>query len=147
MKVWVRKTKRRSNCFYCGKEIKLGYYQVVCQYFMPVRGGKVWTKRMIFHATPINCWLDRAIAEIESRPFVETRGKPPLNLSDPDKEKRCKILMRRASVVQRLGKEMFGEMRPKKLLHLTELLEKLKGEIEPYGGVPKSWNERIGGRK
>ena len=140
MKVWVRKTRKRSNCFYCGKEIETGTYQIICKYYMPTRSGKVWWKQMTFHTTPNNCWLDRAIAEIEAHPKPETRGRVASALSDPVKEQRNKILRRRASVLQRLEKEMCGRMRPVKLLHMTEMLEKLKVEIEPYGGVPESWN-------
>jgi len=135
--VWVRLTRKKSPCFYCNKEIETGTYQVVCQYFMPVRGGKVWTKRMLFHP---NCWLERAIAELESKPRLETRGRKANALSDPNKEMRNKILRRRASVVQRLDKEMYGEMRPAKLSHLTQLIEGLKVEIVSFGGVPESWN-------
>lgn len=139
MNVWIRRTRKRSTCFYCGKEIETGTYQIVCQYFMPVRGGKVWTKRMLFHTEP-NCWLDRAIAELESKPVLETRGRKANALSDNVKEQRNKILRRRASVVQRLEKEMYGQMRPVKLLHMTQMLERLREEIDPLGGIPESWN-------
>lgn len=139
MNVWIRLTKKKSACFYCGKEIETGTYQIVCQYFMTVGGGKIWTKRMLFHSEP-NCWLIRAIAELESKPTLETRGRKAKNLTDPAKEQRNKILRRRASVMQRLEKEIVEEMRPAKLLHLTELLEKLKIEIEQFGGVPTSWS-------
>ena len=106
---------------------------------MKLKSGRTWTKRMIFHAEP-NCWLERAIAELESRPVVETRGRKTLSLSDPVKEARNKILRRRASVIQRLDREIEERMRPAKILHLTEMLESLKVEIEPHGGVPESWN-------
>lgn len=140
MQVWIRKTRKKSICFYCSKEIENGTYQIVCKYYMPVRGGKTWAKLMLFHTTPHNCWLDRAIAELESKPVLETRGGVSLNLSDPVKEARNKILRRRASVVHRLNKEMYEGMRPAKLTHLVEMLDALKGEIESYGGVPESWN-------
>lgn len=139
MNVWIRRTRKKSTCFYCGKEIETGTYQIVCQYFMRVGGGKIWTKRMLFHTVP-NCWLDRAIAELESKPVLETRGRKPKNLTDPAKKQRNKILRRRASVLQRLEREMCREMRPAKLLHLMEMLEDLKTEIKQYGGVPESWN-------
>jgi len=134
--VWIRRVKKKSSCLYCDKEMETGKFQVVCQYFMPVGGGKVWTKRMLFHPS---CWLERAIVELESRPVIETRGRRPSDLNDAMKEARNKILRRRASVVQRLDKEMYGEMRPVKLLHLTQMLDALRVEIELYGGVPESW--------
>lgn len=110
----------------------------MCQYFMPV-GSKLWTRRMLFHTIP-NCWLKRAIAELKSRPVLETRGRKATALSDPVKEQRNKILRRRASIIQRMEKEMCGAMRPAKLSHMAQMLEKLKLEIEPFGGMPESWN-------
>ena len=106
---------------------------------MKLKSGRVWTKQMIFHTVP-NCWMDRAIAELDSRPVLETRGRTPINLPDVIKEQRNKVLRRRASVMQRLEKEMYGDMRPVKLLHLTQMLENLQDEITPLGGVPESWD-------
>lgn len=139
MNVWIKKTRKRVVCKHCEKLIETGEYQVVCRYFMKVRGGKVWTKTMHFHAQNPNCWLDRAIAELETRPVVETRGRKASTISDEKRDVRQKILRRRASVMQRINTEMESLMRPSKLTHLTGLLEKLVVEIEPYGGVPKSW--------
>ena len=93
---------------------------------------------MHFHAKDPYCWVERAIIEVGMRPYVENRGRRPDALGDEAKEKRQKILRRRASVMQRIHNEM-EVMRPAKLMHLTELLEKLAIEVEPYGGVPKSW--------
>ena len=139
MNVWVKLTRKKATCYYCGRDIETGTFQIVCQYYMPVRGGKIWTKRMLFHTVP-NCWLNRAIAELESRSVLETRGRKANNLNDSAKEARNKILRRRASIVQRIDKEMLGEIRPMKLRHLIGLIEKLKIEIEPYGGVPETWS-------
>jgi len=139
MNVWVKLTRKKATCYYCGRDIETGTFQIVCQYYMPVGGGKIWTKRMLFHTVP-NCWLNRAIAELESRSVLETRGRKANNLNDSAKEARNKILRRRASIVQRIDKEMLGEIRPMKLRHLIGLIEKLKIEIEPYGGVPETWS-------
>lgn len=139
MNVWVRLTRRRVKCFYCSKMIETDEYQVVCRYYLK-RGSRTWTKDMHFHAKKPNCWLDRAIAELESRPAkLETRGRKADVISDEHRILRQKILRRRASVMQRINCEMETLMRPGKLMHLTELLEGLVTEIEPYGGVPKSW--------
>lgn len=139
MNVWIRKTRRRVKCFYCHKMIETGEYQVVCQYFMKLKHSeKTWTKTMHFHAQTPNCWLERAIMELESRPVIETRGRKPDAMGDEMKERRRKILRRRASVVQRIG-EATNSKKIGKLSHLFDLLEQLKIEIEPFGGVPKSW--------
>ena len=141
MNVWIRKTRKRVKCRYCEKHIEVGEYQVVCQYFMKLKhSGKTWVKRMSFHAREPNCWLDRAIAELETRAVVETRGRKRMQLSDDDREVRVKLLRRRASVMQRIGNGMEGTIVPRRVAHLTEMLEQLKLEIEPYGGVPKGWD-------
>ena len=139
MNVWIKKTRKRVLCRYCGKFVETGQYQVVCVYFMRLKNGKNWKKTMHFHAKDPNCWVDRAIGELALKPVIETRGRKPNALSDEVKERRVKILRRRASVVQRIGSEINGKGRPDKLMHLVELLNKLAVEIEPYGGVPKSW--------
>ena len=100
---------------------------------------KTWTKVMHFHAKNPHCWIDRGVMEVGARPHAENRGRKPDALSDVDKLRRQQILRRRASVMQRIGSEMMGEGRPEKLVHLTQMLEKLITEILPYGGVPKSW--------
>ena len=140
MNVYVKKTRRRVACRYCNKMIEVGEGQIVCTYFMKLKhSAKTWTKVMHFHAKEPSCWLDRAIAEIESRPVVETRGRKADVISDGARVERQKILRRRASVMQRVGLAMKGG-KIGKIEHLTELLERLKAEIEPHGGVPKSWH-------
>jgi len=139
MNVWIRKTKRRAQCKYCEKFLEVGEWQVVCQYFMKLKTGRTWVKKMVFHAKEPNCWLDRAVAEIESRVVVETRGRKRAAISDEDREVRERILRRRASVMQRLRVEMDGAVRPEKIARLTELIEVCAVEIMPYGGVPRAW--------
>lgn len=149
MNVWIRKTRKRVQCRYCDKYIEVGQYQVVCQYFMKLKhSGKTWVKKMFFHAREPNCWLDRAIAELETRQVVETRGRKRNAISDENREIREKILRRRASVMQRLrmtmelqgGGEVAGKIKAGKIAHLTEMLEQFVVEIEPHGGVPKGWD-------
>jgi len=139
MNVWVRKTRKQAKCHYepCSKPIENGRYQVVCQWYMPTPSGKRWKKQMLFHP---QCWLERAIIEIEKRTVVETRGRKRMAITDTNRKKRSSILCRRASVLQRIRTEMDKEVRNfNRIAHLGELLEKLKAEIEPYGGAPKSW--------
>lgn len=140
MNTWIKQTRKRVKCFYCNQHIEVGEYQVVCTYFMKLKHSeKTWTKSMHFHAKDPYCWVDRAIVELSSRPYTESRGRKPDALSDRVKEARQKILRRRASVIQRIGNEMGGQLRPDKLSHMVDLLDRLAGEIESYGGVPKSW--------
>ena len=140
MNVWIKYTRKRAKCYYCEKLIEVGEYQVVCTYFMKLKHSeRTWTKAMHFHAQNPNCWLDRAIKELESRTYVERRGRKGDVISDSNKIERQKILRRRASVMQRIKVEMENRQRPIKLLHLGELLEKFSKEISVYGGAPKSW--------
>ena len=94
---------------------------------------------MHFHAKDPYCWIDRAITEVGQRPYNERRGRKASIMSDATKVMRLKIMRRRASVIQRINKEMETRQRPDKLLHLTDLLEKFAAEIESQGGIPVSW--------
>ncbi len=140
MNTWIKQTRKRVKCHYCNQYIEVGEYQVVCKYFMKLKhSDTTWTKAMHFHAKEPYCWVDRAVVELSSRPVVENRGRKADALSDTVKLERQKILRRRASVIQRINNEMDAQRRPGKLMRMTDLLEKLVVEIEPYGGVPKSW--------
>jgi len=63
-------------------------------------------------------------------------------MTDDNKAARFAILRRRASVTQRIKREVtkpVEEQSIDKIIHLGDLLNKLKEEIELVGGVPKSW--------
>ena len=140
MDVWVSKVKRKATCFYCQKPIELEHkFLIVCNFWFKTKGGKNWRHRIYFHATPQNCWLERAMAELDSRPTVETRGRKALVLSDDKKAERYRILRQHASTVSRLRREMENSMRPALMLKLAEKLDALRERIKDYGGVPDSW--------
>ena len=140
MNVWIKVTRKKVRCRYCEQLIEVGEFQVVCSYFMKLKhSDKTWTKVMHYHARKPYCWIDSGIMAVGLRPYAENRGRRPDALSDVDKLQRQMILRRRASVMQRIGNEMMDEGRPEKLVHLTQMLERLATEIVPYGGVPKSW--------
>ena len=143
MNVWIKLSRRRVRCKHCNKWIETGEYQVVCQYFIKQRSGKTWTKRLQFHAKQPYCWVDRAVTELEMRPHIETRGRKRDTISDANRTQRQKILCRRAAIMQRINTEFASNSpRPNKLVHMLEALEKLKVEIEPFGGVPKTWEQK-----
>lgn len=104
---------------------------------MRLRSGRVWWKRRSFHP---QCWIDQAVAELKTRVVVETRGRKRLEMTDETKAARTAIMRRRGSVIQRIKREVGSEERDvDRVIHLGELLNSLKGEIEKFGGVPKSW--------
>ncbi len=94
---------------------------------------------MHFHAKEPYCWVDRAVLEVGSKPYVEMRGRKADIISDADRRERQKILRRRASIMQRISNEMRGQGRPDKLVHMVDLLDQLCNEIKRHGGVPESW--------
>ena len=104
---------------------------------MKTPGGKMWMKENHFHP---QCWLDRGIAEIESRPVVETRGRRRLTMTDDVRKERLRLMGQRASVMQRLRAE---QDKPKpnftKIEKLCMYIESIKDKIKDFGGVPKSW--------
>ena len=139
MNVWITRVKRRAKCKYeaCEKSILVDEFMVVCSYFMNAK-GKRWLMKMYFHP---QCWITRAIEELKTRVTVETRGRKRAVLSDKKRSMRVKILMRRASVNQRIGMEMSkSSVNTEKVGRLVDKLDALAIEIKPYGGVPKSWN-------
>ena len=144
MNVWMRKCRKKATCRYCNKPILKGEYMVVCRYYkrtMKEVGGtpQKWSFTIRFHT---QCWIDQGIAALESKPVIETRGGKKMEITDIDRISRFKILARRASVTQRIrveAKKLDGEKNIDKIIHLGGLLNKLKEEIEPFGGVPKSW--------
>ena len=132
----MRRTRKQCKCSYCPKLILNGEYQVVCQHYMKSGTGKMWWYRRSFHP---QCWIDQAIAALANQIIVETRGRKKIPRSDADREKRTSILRRRASIIQRIKREMGEGQDMDKIIHLGEMLNRLKEEIEPVGGVPESW--------
>ena len=139
MNVWISKTKQRGRCSFCQKDIGKGEYSVVCSHYLDRGENKrKWLMRRRFHP---QCWIDQGIAELESRPVIENRGRPRV-ASDVVTIERQKILRRRAAVLQRIRKEMSRSPEDRsmdRIMHLGEMLNNLAVEIEPLGGVPESW--------
>ncbi len=138
MNVWIRRARKSATCTYelCpDKTISNNQYFVVCQWYMNTPGGKKWRKQKFFHT---QCWIDQAVAILESRTVTETRGRRRLSLADSNRAARMKILRKRAALVQR-AKEALKNERYDIVQRLGDKMEKCKVEIEQYGGVPKKW--------
>jgi len=139
--IWIKRAVKKARCLYCPEPITKGQYMVIGKLWRRRDGTpRVWTVYLRWHP---QCWIDQAIRKLEKLPVMENRGRKSLGLSDETREARVKIMMRRAAVVQRIRNEIGKpkeEQSIDKIIHLGELLNKLKEEIEPLGGVPKSWN-------
>ena len=100
--------------------------------------AKRWTIKLHWHT---KCWIKQAIDALKKRPVIETRGRVKLEISKEQSAARVKILRRHAAVVQRIRIEMSkGEKQNiDRIIRLGSSINKLKEEIEPFGGVPKNW--------
>lgn len=118
---------------------------VVCRWYKSTQrepGGErqKWAFYWRFHT---QCWIDQAIAALEKREIVETRGRKKLGMTDEIRAARLRILMRRAAITQRIRREITKpaeEQDIDRVIHLGDALNKLKEEIEECGGAPESWN-------
>jgi len=98
-----------------------------------------WVTKFYWHP---QCWIDQAIQKLERLPpVVETRGMRKPKVPDEMRGARVKIMARRAAIVQRIKIEMSKNdgTSVDKLIHLGEMLNRLKEEIELVGGAPESW--------
>jgi hypothetical protein len=140
MNIMVRYCGRESKCSYCPEVVKAGEPILELQQWGNKKGStKRWMYSKRFHP---QCWLDHQLQELKKEPYIGRIGRTPNGLSEEDKKKRNSIMMRRASVVQRIRKEMGKpdeDRKYDKIVHLGEMLEKIKIEIEQIGGVPKKW--------
>lgn len=143
MNVWIKKCRKRAKCNHCPKEITKGSYMVVCRYYKKTKNKsgveQRWKFELRFHP---QCWIDQGIASLEAKPFVETRGRKRAEMTDDVRAARLKVMRRRASVTQRIKREVSKAIEGQsvdKVIHLGSLLNKLKEEIEPLGGIPPSW--------
>jgi len=143
MDTWVKVARKKAKCNYCGGDIEKGSYMVVVKSWRNREGEpRKWMVFFRYHAEKDGkcCYIEQAKAALERREIVETRGKKKLPITDEMKAARRRVLLRRASVLQRIRAEMEKEEQSvDKIIHLGGLLVQLKEEIEKLGGAPKSW--------
>jgi len=139
MDIWISWAKRKTTCRYCEKLIEAG---------TPVIRGKLWrklgtaTKWSYYYYWHPECWLKEAYAYLEAHPYHQTVGRPRLSLSEEDRQKRLSILRERARLIWRL-KELILLDNDEAVSNIMLRLEELRAEIEPLGGVPKSWDKPL----
>lgn len=139
MQVEVKVCRMRCKCKFCPEMIETGEVMVNTTWTKKWPDGKMWIGRYHHH---IKCWAEEQEIRARSRPVVETRGRNPSSLDPKTKSLREAVMRRRGAVIQRLKGEMSrpeSEISFEHVSHLGDMLEKLKLEIEPLGGVPKSW--------
>lgn len=150
MDIWVGRCNKSCNCIHCGELIELGEPEVFGKLWMRFtnEGAKprTWVRKFHWHAKRKRdgqcCWLVQALEAFGKQKHVETRGRKKILLPKKKREARLRILRRRAKVMQQLRVEV--EKAPdvrdmEEMIRLGGILEELKQEIAPVGGVPKSW--------
>jgi len=150
MDIWLTTCKKKAKCSYCEELIELGEPVVYGRLWLRTKEGEYkprrFVKRFRWHAQKGDekkcCWLEQALNNLANNPYIETRGRKRLVLPPEIREKRLKVLRRRAKVVQQLRTET--EEQPERqdideIIRLGGILARLKEEIEPLGGVPKGW--------
>lgn len=142
MEVYMTHCKRRAVCQHCTKDtdkyIEVGESMVVGLAKISSQG---WTKKIRWHP---KCWLEQGEVYLEQHPPLPSRaGRKPLAMSVEDKKARLRLLMRHASIVQRMRElkieEGFTEKKVSRIIVLGKGLEDITEEIKKYGGAPKSW--------
>jgi hypothetical protein len=150
MEIRLTRLQKKATCRHCGKAIESGSIAVVGVIWFEVnkKGGEKgkWRKVLYWHTKNEEgecCWLNQGIQAIEKLPTKHSYlGRKPLQIADEVKAKRLAVIRRRAAVMQRIRIEVEEKETPsmENLIHLGAMLERLKREIEPLGGAPKSWD-------
>ena len=149
------------ECSYCHEAIEVGEPEVFGKLWRQYGGkdGKSvkWVKVFHWHSKRKDtalaqiikiaidnqmCWVIQALDNFGKTVHVETRGRKKLILPKEKRDGRLKLLRKRAKVIQQL--KIVMEEHPKKrnmdeVVRLGLILEKLRVDIEQFGGVPKSW--------
>ena len=142
MQVSVVHCHRECKCHFCPELITVGSPMAVGRYQKKHQG---WYGTVRWH---LDCWSEQAKVFLEQNPYIPShKGRVPLGLSPEDSKLRLALLRRRASVLQRVNRMMdkqkatmsLSSTEIERLSHLSEMLEEIKAQIEPVGGVPKSW--------
>jgi hypothetical protein len=127
--VWFERLPNGGLCELCAKKIKPG--DVAVKY--------VDNKRVV-KCHP-DCWVDRGIeiARTEKVVVDANRGRKPKPLTVEQREMRLTILKKFAAIGQRIRELNRAPGNEDRVLKLILKQGELCDEIEPYGGIPGSW--------
>lgn len=132
--VWVTHAKRDANCGFCPEKVVMGSPELVTRSRRRM-GGRTFTRVKMYHP---ECWMAQGMQYLDTHPYVPKLGRPRLNLSLEDRAARKKLLMQHGQYLYRYRKYMEeGRVVPAVEQYLKAV--QLREEIEPLGGVPRSW--------
>jgi hypothetical protein len=113
--------------------------------------GKIWRKAgvslhwafqyywHVVNKDGIHCWEEQGMAYLQKHPYNQgERGGQPLGLDYDTNKKRIAVLRRHAKYMQKIRQAMQTD-NVDRVIRLANSADKLKEEILPLGGVPKSW--------
>ena len=150
MDIWLSRCNKTVRCYYCLEDIVVGEPAVFGKLWQRkiVDGVKhlKWTVNIRWHGKRLRdgqcCWLEQGLEKLATAVHVEHRGRKRILMSIEHRKSRLFILKKRARLVQKLkalaeaGTDKWDIDR---VIEIGSQLEKLQEEIEPFGGVPRSW--------
>lgn len=151
MDIWLTYCRKRvPKCSYCKEPIQVGDLMVIGRQWSRSSEGERESRRWVMnfrwhgerHTDGKCCWLQAGVDYLAQHPFVETRGRKQLQLTERQRKARLKILRQRARLVQKLKVLMEAPLDQTDIdlmVRIGSQIEDLKEQIAPLGGVPASW--------
>lgn len=143
MNVYIVHCRRKSKCAHCEQEITVAQPMVVGVITLGKNKHYTtkWKKTLRWHPS---CWLEQGLARLEREPYISNKpGRPKRELEPVTRDLRLSALRRRASIVQRIRKlidsESIDSVTIDRIVHLGEMLDKVKEEMTNLGGIPEKW--------
>ena len=141
--VTARWCQKQAKCWYdgCTEPITPGQAMVAVFFWRKGSDSRKWNIQHCYHA---ECWLRNGMDYLNRNPYVPHRstGRKRLELSEEARRERFLIVRRYHALRQRLD-QLDNGSEPIKALRIESLMMELFIEIQPVGGVPKSWLERM----
>ncbi len=152
LKIIATWCKRKALCYYCKEHIEAGEPMLVQRFWSK---GKSY--RAFYHLSKITesheiecCFVKQSMVYLNQHPYQTPNhpgsGRPRLELSDEDREKRNRLLRRYGAIKWRIMllpiHGMPVELHDRFVERLKELhrqQSEIYKEIEVVGGIPRSW--------
>jgi hypothetical protein len=149
--IWLSRCNKTVTCSHCGEDIEVGEPEVFGKLWLRFSQdgeakARTWTKTFHWHGRRKRdgqcCWLVQALEKFDSTKFIESRGRKKLLMPKEARDGRLKILRKHAKVLQQLRAIMEEPAGDRDMVAITRLggrLQKLRIDIEKFGGAPESW--------